>query len=556
MPRVRSVLIVGGGSSGWMAASGLQHARPELDITLVESSDVPTVGVGEATLNSFHSFLLSVGLHEDEFLHTVGGALKLGIRYRGWSARDYWHPFGEVMFPRPFLDRWMADRAAGAGARFDVPVRRVRRARHLGPRGRVPRAEAARRSRVRHPLRAVRLPHGRGAVRRAAEAASTRRRRAPHRRPRRRRRARARRHRRRAHARARHAHRRPLRRLLGVPQPAARRRARRAVRVVLAVPAERLRGRVRAAARHREPAAAVHHRQRDAPRLVVEHPVVGARRHRLRVLVGVLRPRRGRAGDGRSSSAPRPSSPSPTTSPCAWARAGARGSATASRSGSPVGSSSRSSRPGLLTVEIGVDQLAQTLEGGDYDDALRDAFNDGFSQLYDNIRDFLVLHFRTAARRDTEYWRACTGDPLMVPARVADFIERWQHGEVPWTAPWPFAVGSWMYILDGNGVRPGVPAARRVGCRARVDARATQRRHERARLRATLPSTREFLARSARPLRSRRPRDRRRSRPPTTCGGRTTSAASGAPSTKPSSTARADRSTRRQVRVAQHTSVR
>ena len=121
MPRVRSVLIVGGGSSGWMAASGLQRARPELDITLVESSDVPTVGVGEATLNSFHSFLLSVGLHEDEFLHTVGGALKLGIRYRGWSARDYRHPFGEVMFPRPFLDRRMAARAAGAGARFDVP---------------------------------------------------------------------------------------------------------------------------------------------------------------------------------------------------------------------------------------------------------------------------------------------------------------------------------------------------------------------------------------------------------------------------------------------------
>ena len=35
------------------------------------------------------------------------------------------------------------------------------------------------------------------------------------------------------------------------------------------------------------------------------------------------------------------------------------------------------------------------LEGGDFDDGLRDAFNDGFSQLYDNIRDFLVLHFRT-----------------------------------------------------------------------------------------------------------------------------------------------------------------
>jgi hypothetical protein len=76
---------------------------------------------------------------------------------------------------------------------------------------------------------------------------------------------------------------------------------------------------------------------------------------------------------------------------------------------------------------------------------------------------------------------------------VADFIERWQHGEVPWTAPWPFAVGSWMYILDGNGVRPGVPA--RTGrVPVAIDARATRRREERVQLRATLPSTREFLA--------------------------------------------------------------
>jgi tryptophan halogenase len=144
-------------------------------------------------------------------------------------------------------------------------------------------------------------------------------------------------------------------------------------------------------------------------------------------------------------------------------------------------------------VEIAVDQLAQTLDGGEYDDGLRDAFNDGFSQLYDNIRDFLVLHFRTAARRDTEYWRACTGDPLMVPPRVADFIERWQHGEVPWTAPWPFAVGSWMYILDGNGVRPGTPArAGRVP--TALDGRAARRRNERVQLGATLPSMRDFLA--------------------------------------------------------------
>ena len=208
---------------------------------------------------------------------------------------------------------------------------------------------------------------------------------------------------------------------------------------------------------------------------------------------------------------------------------------------------------GLLTVEIGVDQLAQTLEGGDYDDALRDAFNDGFSQLYDNIRDFLVLHFRTAARRDTDYWRACTGDPLMVPARVADFIDRWEHGEVPWTAPWPFAVGSWMYILDGNGRRPGTPLrAGRVP--SAVDARAVQRRADargpgarRCRRRA---SSSRISVLGTKPVRARR----LCSRPPTTCGGRTTSGASGGPSTRRSCTARGEQEAQR--RVVQHTSVR
>ncbi len=209
---------------------------------------------------------------------------------------------------------------------------------------------------------------------------------------------------------------------------------------------------------------------------------------------------------------------------------------------------------GLLTVEIGVDQLAQTLEGGDYDDALRDAFNDGFSQLYDNIRDFLVLHFRTAARRDTDYWRACTGDPLMVPARVADFIDRWHHGDVPWTAPWPFAVGSWMYILDGNGVRPGAPT--RVGrVPGALDTRATQRHEDRAALAHTLPSTREFL----RDLRARyeagRTRDDRAPDHRRRVAGELRAELLGS-RTRGVRARRAVTVGRDQVRVAQHTSVR
>ena len=96
-----------------MTAQALQANLPELSITLVEASDIPTVGVGEATLNTLHGFLLPAGIHEDEFLYETSGSIKLGILYRGWSDRDYWHPFGEVVFPPAFLNQWIAQRVEG-----------------------------------------------------------------------------------------------------------------------------------------------------------------------------------------------------------------------------------------------------------------------------------------------------------------------------------------------------------------------------------------------------------------------------------------------------------
>jgi hypothetical protein len=80
----------------------------------------------------------------------------------------------------------------------------------------------------------------------------------------------------------------------------------------------------------------------------------------------------------------------------------------------------------------------------------------------------------------------------MVPPRVADFVEQWKRGEAPWAAPWPFAVGSWMYILDGNGVRPGAPT-RRARLDSELDQKSRARRAERLALLDTLPSTRDFL---------------------------------------------------------------
>ena len=114
---------------------------------------------------------------------------------------------------------------------------------------------------------------------------------------------------------------------------------------------------------------------------------------------------------------------------------------------------------GLALVVIALDELCTRLRNGTYDETDRKEFNAGFSALYDGIRDFLVLHFCTAQRDDTEYWRACRHDSTMLPPAVADVLERWDRGEPPLTAPGPFQPGSWAYILDGNRRWPqAVPA--------------------------------------------------------------------------------------------------
>jgi tryptophan halogenase len=95
---VRSILIVGGGTSGWMAAAYLQHflRRTDCSITLVESDQIGTIGVGEATIPRIVSFVRNMGFPEDDFMRACHATYKLGIRFHGWSQKEeaYWHPFG------------------------------------------------------------------------------------------------------------------------------------------------------------------------------------------------------------------------------------------------------------------------------------------------------------------------------------------------------------------------------------------------------------------------------------------------------------------------------
>ena len=97
---VETVIVVGGGSAGWLAACRLAARSvrngSKIKVLLVESATVPSVGVGEGTWPTMRNTLRKIGIDETTFIRSCDAALKQGARFVGWtdgSAGDaYYHP--------------------------------------------------------------------------------------------------------------------------------------------------------------------------------------------------------------------------------------------------------------------------------------------------------------------------------------------------------------------------------------------------------------------------------------------------------------------------------
>lgn len=118
--RIKSVLIVGGGTAGWMAAAALSRfLGPSLNITLVESDQIAAVGVGEATIPQIKHLNSALGIDENEFVARTNGSFKLGIEFIDWHRKGtaYLHNFGSIglnLQQVPFHHYWLRARSEGS----------------------------------------------------------------------------------------------------------------------------------------------------------------------------------------------------------------------------------------------------------------------------------------------------------------------------------------------------------------------------------------------------------------------------------------------------------
>ncbi|MGN6423246.1 MAG: tryptophan halogenase family protein [Asticcacaulis sp.] len=127
MAGVRKLVIIGGGAAGWMCAAAFARALggPALSVTLIESEEIGTVGVGEATIPTLLDFNAFLGVDENAFMRETAATYKLGIEFVNWSRPNsrYFHPFGDYgveMNGVAFTHYWLRYLRCGGASDFGL----------------------------------------------------------------------------------------------------------------------------------------------------------------------------------------------------------------------------------------------------------------------------------------------------------------------------------------------------------------------------------------------------------------------------------------------------
>jgi len=107
--KIDTVVVVGGGSAGWMTAATFAKFFPKKKITVIESPDIPTVGVGESTLGQIRKWTHVLGIDEREFMRCTNASYKLSIKFTDFYEKDggsFHYPFGDPYFDKDDWDDW------------------------------------------------------------------------------------------------------------------------------------------------------------------------------------------------------------------------------------------------------------------------------------------------------------------------------------------------------------------------------------------------------------------------------------------------------------------
>ena len=105
---IEKIVVVGGGTSGWMTAYWMRRLFPDIKITAIVSEEIDILGAGEGGLPIFFGWFKQTGIYLKEFFQYTGATVKLGIDYRDWYAKgsNFLHPFtgdllrvGDVSWP-------------------------------------------------------------------------------------------------------------------------------------------------------------------------------------------------------------------------------------------------------------------------------------------------------------------------------------------------------------------------------------------------------------------------------------------------------------------------